>query len=319
MTGMADWFAEARRCLASSRSSGGIGFRTSGSTGKAKFVVHDFDLLAQEIASLGSIFPDRARIVSAVPAHHIYGFLFTVLLPIQLGVRVIDARDHAPPTVRALLEPGDLLVAFPGYWQSLTGGSWPGNIDGVSSGGPCPADVAGAVRADGLHRLVEIYGATETGGIGWRDRDGAPFRLLPHVSRDDDESLRKSLRGAVLRYALPDTVAWRGPDLLVPVSRRDGAVQVGGVNVDPEAVRAVLLGHPDVADAAVRLMHPTEGERIKAFIVPKHGAGSHEQLRLDLEARVAERLQPLERPRAFTFGAAVPTNAMGKRVDWRID
>jgi 4-coumarate--CoA ligase (photoactive yellow protein activation family) len=170
-----------------------------------------------------------------------------------------------------------------------------------------------------LHRLVEIYGATETGGIGWRDRDGAPFRLLPHVSRDDDESVRKSLRGAVLRYALPDTVAWRGPDLLVPVSRRDGAVQVGGVNVDPEAVRAVLLGHPDVADAAVRLMHPTEGERIKAFIVPKHGAGSHEQLRLDLEARVAERLQPLERPRAFTFGAAVPTNAMGKRVDWRID
>jgi long-chain acyl-CoA synthetase len=33
-------------------------------------------------------------------------------------------------------------------------------------------------------------------------------------------------------------------------------VQVGGVNVFPERVRQVLLEHPLVVDAAVRLMRP---------------------------------------------------------------
>ncbi len=317
MNRVTDWIAEARRCL--STSSSAIGFRTSGSTGRPKFIVHEFDGLAQEIESLASIFSDRARIVSAVPAHHIYGFLFTVLLPARLGVSVVDARAHAPLSVRAIVKPGDLLVAFPSYWQPLAGGAWPSDIDGVTSGAPCPRELANALVSDGLHRLVEVYGATETGGIAWRDNANAPFRLLPHLTRGDDHSVQKSLGGAARRFALPDHVTWQGPDLLTPLSRLDGAVQVGAVNVHPEAVRAVLLAHPGVADAEVRLMRPDEGERIKAFIVAREAATSSEQLRRDLEAWVAERLQPIERPRSFTFGTAVPADAMGKRTDWRID
>ncbi len=317
MDRITDWIAEARRCL--SAGGGAIGFRTSGSTGRPKFVVHEFEALAQEIESLASIFSNRTRIVSAVAAHHIYGFLFTVLLPVRLGAGVVDARSHAPQTVRALVEPGDLLVAYPSYWQPLAGGGWPRDIDGVTSGAPCPMELANAIHADGLRRLVEVYGSTETGGIAWRDDANAPFQLLAHLTRDGGESVLKSAGGAVRRYALPDHVRWHGPDLLTPLSRKDGAVQVGAVNVYPEAVRAVLLAHPGVIDAEVRLMRSDEGERIKAFIVAKDPASPSEQLRRELEAWVAERLQPLERPRAFTFGAAVPTNAMGKRADWRIE
>ncbi len=317
MTHMADWVAEARRCL--SKSSSSIGFRTSGSTGRPKFVVHEIDDLAQEIESLGSIFSDRARIVSVVPAHHIYGFLFTVLLPMHLDVEVIDARSHAPYTVRAMVKAGDLLVAFPTYWQLMTGSDWPRDIDGVTSGAPCPTEVANALAEEGLNRLVEVYGSTETGGIAWRDDANAPFRLFPHVARDDERSVRKSTGSTERRHALPDLVTWHGPDLLTPISRRDSAVQVGAVNVYPEVIRAVLLAHPGVADVEVRLMHPSEGERIKAFIVARDTACPIEQLRRDLEAWVAERLQPMERPRAFTFGTAVPANAMGKRTDWPIE
>ncbi len=146
-----------------------------------------------------------------------------------------------------------------------------------------------------------------------------PFRLLPHVAPEDGETVRKAVGGALRCYALPDLVEWHGSDLLIPLRRRDGAVQVGGINVHPETVRTLLLSHPGVADAEVRLMHPAEGERLKAFIVPQQPAGAGEELRRDLEALVAERLTPPERPRAFTFGEAVPSNAMGKRVDWRIE
>jgi 4-coumarate--CoA ligase len=221
--------------------------------------------------------------------------------------------------VRTIVKPGDLLVAFPSYWQLLAGGGWSRNIDGVSSGAPCPSELANHLLAAGLHRLVEVYGSTETGGIAWRDNPNTPFRLLPHLTREDDQNVWKLTDNTPRRYALPDHVTWNGPDLLTPLSRRDGAVQVGAINVYPEVTRAALLAHPDVADAEVRLMHPSEGERIKAFIVPKDAAGSIEQLRSDLETWVTECLQPMERPRAFTFGTAVPTNAMGKRTDWRIE
>ncbi len=214
MNCLSDWIAEARRSM--SPASRSVGFRTSGSTGRARFIVHELDALAQEIESLGSIFSDRARIVSVVPAHHIYGFLFTVLLPMHLGIDVIDARLCAPRTVRSIVEPGDLFVAFPAYWQALAASAWPRDIDGVTSGGPCSTELANAIASDGLRRLVEIYGATETGGIAWRDNANMAFRLLPHVARDGEQSVQKTLGGAVRRYALPDRVAWHGPDLLTP-------------------------------------------------------------------------------------------------------
>ncbi len=313
MNQVADWAAEAQRRL---RSSTHIGFRTSGSTGRPKVVIQELEALAQEIVSLGALFGDRKRIISLVPAHHIYGFLFTVLLPIYLEAEVVDARSYAPPAVRAIAEPGDLIVATPSYWQLLLGGAWPASVDGVTSGAACPQNVAKDICVNGLRRLVEVYGSTETGGIAWRDTPTLPFRLFPHLARDGEHNVLKTVRGTAHRIALPDHVTWHGLDLLAPRARHDGAVQVGGVNVYPQVVRSVLLAHPGVADAEVRLMREDEGERLKAFIVAKDAAAPLEPLRRDLEAWLSERLQPLERPRAFTFGRAVPANAMGKRIDW---
>jgi long-chain acyl-CoA synthetase len=51
--------------------------------------------------------------------------------------------------------------------------------------------------------------------------------------------------------------------------RAEGAVQVGGVNVFPDVVGRVLTAHSGVAQAAVRLMRPEEGTRLKAFVVPQ--------------------------------------------------
>jgi long-chain acyl-CoA synthetase len=311
-----DWIAEAQRCLTASRS---VGFRTSGSTGNRKLVVHGVDVLAQEIECLAAIFRDRRRVISVVPAHHIYGFLYTVLLPMRLGIEVVDARPHAPPTLRTLARPGDLIVAVPTYWQMMVGGGWPDNVDGATSGAPCPRTTAEVLRAEGLHRLVEIYGSTETSGIGWRDDPARPFQLFPHLAQDEDDTVSRLTYGVPHRHQLPDVIVWSGATLLTPVRRRDGAVQVGGTNVHPEVVRSVLLAHPHVADAVVRLMRPDEGERLKAFIVPKDWDKPADELLTELESWLADRLQPLERPRSFTFGEALPTSPMGKPSDWPID
>lgn len=100
--------------------------------------------------------------------------------------------------------------------------------------------------------------------------------------------------------------------------RLDEAVQVGGTNVFPARMRQVLLDHPEVADAQVRLMRPEEGSRLKAFVVPSTGADL-DVLRSELWRWTESRLTAPERPKAFTLGHQLPRSAMGKLSDWPLD
>ncbi len=292
-------------------------FRSSGSTGLRQRSIHALADLEAEIAFFASEVSGCRRVVVSLPCHHIYGFLFSLLLPARLDVPVLDMRDHFPLSVAAALHPGDLVIGHPGFWAELTRavpGGWPRDVVGVTSGAPCPDHVAQSARSAGLSRLLQVYGSSETAGIGWRDDHSAPYRLLPFW--------RSSEGGACLERAgksgveVPDHLRWLDGEHFFLEGRRDAAVQVGGLNVQLGHVRAVLCAHPAVADAAVRLMAPHEGERLKAFIVPSDLSASHEALRCDLHAHAELRLTVAERPRALSFGSALPRTAAGKPADW---
>jgi 4-coumarate--CoA ligase (photoactive yellow protein activation family) len=219
------------------------------------------------------------------------------------------------------LRGGDLIVAFPTFWQAVAVSCphWRPGVRGVSSGAPCPPPTGAALRALGLSDFTDIYGSTETGGIGWRSGGSDAFELFPHWRKIGHDRLVKNYGLGDCGYELPDVVEWESGRRLTPIRRRDGAVQVGGVNVYPETVRAVLKSHPGVADAAVRLMRPHEGERLKAFIVPRDPHAAPENLRAELEDWIAHRLTAPRRPRAFSFGPALPANARGKPCDWPLN
>jgi acyl-CoA synthetase (AMP-forming)/AMP-acid ligase II len=110
---------------------------------------------------------------------------------------------------------------------------------------------------------------------------------------------------------------WQSERTFVPVGRRDDAVQVGGVNVYPAQVAALLKRHPGVSDACVRLMRADEGQRLKAFVVavePDAAASLPDQL----ASWVSQRLPPAARPVSFMVGAALPLSRQGKLTDWII-
>lgn len=304
-------------------------FRTSGSAGTPKRCTHTLATLWQETRFLASLLPGRRRILSAVPAHHIYGFLFTVLLPQVAGgadvVEVVDLRGASPAAALAMTRPGDLVVAHPAWWDALARlqPSFGPDVAGVSSTSPCPDALADALAAAGL-RLLQVYGSSETAGVGWRDAAGAPFNLFPYWQAVDDapELLRQLPDGSRATYPLQDKLDWAGTDRMrfLPAGRLDHAVQVGGTNVFPGYVADVLRMLPAVADCAVRLMRPDEGQRLKAFIVPRPGQGEDlAALRATLVAWVGQRLDTPERPAAWNVGPKLPRQASGKLADWIID
>lgn len=299
-------------------------FRTSGSSGVAKACPHALANLLQEVEHLASLVPHTRRVLAAVPAHHIYGFLFTVLLPARLGCHeVLDIRLMTPVAVASLMRPGDLVISHPAHWSVLARHAvrLPPGVQGVTSTAPCPDTLARSLADLGLATLTQVYGSSETAGIGTRTTAGAPFRVMPFWSRDPDDAhrlLRAGSDGSMCPHGVQDRLEWMDDRQFRVCGRLDEAVQVGGTNVFPARVRQVLLDHPQVRDAVVRLMTPEEGSRLKAFVVPAPGTDPT-ALRADLWRWSASRLTAPERPKAFKIGDDLPRNVMGKLSDWSLD
>ena len=315
---LADWAEEVAASL--DRRAEQMVFWTSGSTGTPKACEHHLLDLVQEVELHACAFSDRRRIVAYVPSHHIYGFLFTVLLAARLRAPVIDARDHIPARLGERLEDGDLVVGHPSFWSSFVkSGAVAADVIGVTSTAPCPDALADAVSAMGLRSLVQLYGSTETAGIASRNAADEDFRLFPFWARGGEALARRRADGAQALVSPPDHLAWSGDRTFRIGGRVDAAVQVGGHNVYPSHVAARLREHPEVETVAVRLMTPAEGDRLKAFVVPRQAEACEDLLRRELSQWCQEHLTAPERPRAFSFGAELPTNEQSKPLDWRIE
>ena len=308
-------------CTSLSRFSARLTFRTSGSTGVPKSCSHELDALWQEVQAFAPLLQGTRRIFTAVPAHHIYGFLFTMLLPAALGLAasdVIDLRAGSAARLAQQLREGDLVIGHPEFWRAAARSvpAFPGGVTGVTSTAPCPDQVSAALQQAGLAMLLQINGSSETAGVGWRSGHDQPYQLLPYWRRvaDDGPGLMRDGSGVVL--TCQDTLAWVDERRFLPTGRIDQAVQVGGINVFPGRVRQQLLQHPDVLDASVRPMRPDEGNRLKAFVVPRNASADPAALHAALDAWAGARLTAPERPRAYSFGSALPVDAKGKAADW---
>jgi acyl-CoA synthetase (AMP-forming)/AMP-acid ligase II len=102
------------------------------------------------------------------------------------------------------------------------------------------------------------------------------------------------------------------------VDRLKELIKYKGYQVPPAELEALLLTHPDIADAAVVGVPDADGEEIpKAFVVKQSGAALDEKQVMDF---VAEHVAPYKKVRQVEFIEAVPKSASGKilRKDLRV-
>jgi 4-coumarate--CoA ligase len=318
-------------------------FATSGSTGTRKFIRHREDVLTAEAlawvqvlaqANTEARVPQIKRVVVLAPTHHIYGFIWGVLLPLALGVPALDADISALPP----LQSGDLMVAVPDQWAWLSeahklstpspasqaqSSVWPDSVFGVSSTAPLPkavheqlamVNMAGQARP-ALHSLLQIYGSSETAGLAWRANPDRAYTLAPGRTRASHGGVSLQLPGdASVSLAIQDDLNWLSDTDFHLLRRSDHTVQVGGHNVSPHWVAAQLMGHPAVKEAAVRLHDRASPPRLKAFVV-LHAPGNPDQ-REEVAAWAVNHLPWYAAPCNIRYGAELPKNALGKDSDW---
>lgn len=329
---VADWAVAMQRA----RTAGArhFTFATSGTTGKRKHIRHREDTLLSEATAWAQVLSSGPaplkRVVMLAPTHHIYGFIWAVLLPQVLGVPVIDAALDSLPALQA----GDLVVAVPDQWAWLADAHqrsvaksqglprWPGGVQGISSTAPLPAAVhtalcaPGADGAPGLARLLQIYGSTETAGLAWRDAPTQPYTLAPGRSRSATDQIQLTLpTGQVAVMNIQDELRWTGPGHFNLLRRLDQSVQVGGHNVSLAWVTQQVQAHPAVRDVSVRLDTQTTPSRLKAFVVLQDPADTAQREQLALW--LTDNLPWYASFHSITYGPTLPRNAMGKPSDWQ--
>jgi acyl-coenzyme A synthetase/AMP-(fatty) acid ligase len=301
---------------------------TSGSTGEPTPHEKTLGQLVYEAASHVRAFGlGGARFVSAVPAQHIYGLLFTIMAPLLGGGSVVRETALFPAALAELItrHRAAVLVAVPAHLSGLAQlpGPLPESLTRIfSSAGPLPPATAAELRAKGTE-VSEILGSTETGGIAHRSADGAPFTPLPGVDVSTDEE-------GVLHVSAP----WLAPAALAPgtraaarartvrtadrvelvpggfrhLGRADTVVKVGGRRVDLQDVEAQLGRVPGVT--AVRVL-PVDGGPLRGMalwaVVAGEGVGPDA-----LKQALATRFAPVTWPRRFRFVSELPRSATGK-------
>ena len=97
------------------------------------------------------------------------------------------------------------------------------------------------------------------------------------------------------------------------LGRSDDTIKVGGKRVGPAEIESVLVGHPDVTEAAViGVPDEVKGEALVCFCVLASGRSANEALRRELHERIVTELGKPFAPRAVMFVRELPKTRNAK-------
>ncbi|MFI9401152.1 acyl-CoA synthetase [Nocardia sp. NPDC052316] len=290
-------------------------------------------------------------LVHGLPLFHVHGLILGVLGPLRVGSPLVHTGKPTPQAYAAapgtlyfgVPTVWSRIVEDPGAAKQLAAARLL-----VSGSAPLPVPVFERLRELTGHAPIERYGMSETmitlstradgerrpGWVGTpvqgvrtrlRDESGAdvahdgesigglqvcgPMLFDGYLNRPDATAESWTEDG----WFKTGDVAAIDPDGFHRIVGRESVdlIKSGGYRIGAGEVETVLLGHSEVAEAAVvGLPDPDLGQRIVAFVVLRGSAP--DSIEQDLIAHVAEQLSVHKRPREIRVVDALPRNAMGK-------
>lgn len=267
-------------------------------------------------AAIGAPDDGPLSLVGTVPAHHMYGLEFTVLLPLFAHMSVHGERPLFPADVAAALsQPARprVLVSTPLHLRALadSGLAFPEIDLIVSATAPLDEELARRVEARLRAPLLEIFGSTETGVIATRRTAlDAQWRLYPGITLEPGvDSTRVSAPWFERPQILQDVLELRGADGFVLRGRNSDLVEVAGKRASLADITRRLCAVPGVEDAVAFQPEATAtgiASRVAAVVVSR-GVSARQiaaQLAVDLDAVFV--------PRPLLLVPRIPRDALGK-------
>ena len=297
---------------------------TGGSTGKPKVWSKSPRNLFAEAFYLKQIFAlsDKDLFVATVPPYHIYGLLFSVLVPLVANASVLPDIYTFPQEIISTTNKhkATVLVSVPIHYRAL-------KVDNLSSPSLKVAFSSSGVlnRPDALHFLkktglgiTEIYGSTETGGIAtrciseytdsWKAFDIVNWKLVgSRLSVKSDFTSPEMERDADGFCLTGDEASKDKDNRFVLLGRADGIVKVAGKRVDLLDVKNKIKTLPTVSDAVVVAIPTEKGrESVIAAVVACDLTKTH------LKKLFMDMLEPYAVPSRVKIVSSIARTATGK-------
>jgi len=297
---------------------------TGGSTGKPKVWSKSPRNLLAEAFYLKEKFAlsEKDLFVSTVPPYHIYGLLFSVLVPFVAHAKVFPDIYIFPQEIISTINKhkATVLISVPVHYRALKAGNFstPSLKVAFSSSGALD-------RADGLHfykktglGIAEIYGSTETGGIATRSvRENSdswqPFDILKWKLIDGRLAVQSAFTSPEMSSDA-DGFCLTGDDArpdkdnrFVLRGRVDGIVKVAGKRVDLSYVQNKIKELPGVRESVVLPLTAGKGrDMIIAAVV------ACDLKDTQLRKLLLEKLEPYAVPRRIKVVSTIKFTATGK-------
>ena len=297
---------------------------TGGSTGKPKvWPKTPRNLLAEACYQAEHMgVTENDLFLSTVPPQHIYGLLFSVLVPFLSTSRVLNGVCTFPREIlRAIRDQGaTVLVSVPVHYRALkTNGLERCHLRmALSSAGLLEEeDAAFFYEKTGLE-IVEIFGSTETGGIATRRRfqdkgmwvpmDPVAWKIGGGRLQVRSEYLCPTLpRDAEGFFITADRARDAGADRFTVQGRTDDIVKVGGKRVDMAVMQTKLKQISGVRDAVVVSLPSGKGRQheLAALVVTR-------LTEADVRRRLSLVSETYAVPKRIVVVTAIPVTSTGK-------
>ena len=309
---------------------------TSGSSGEPKLIDKSLAQLANEVEALERLWGQnlgQASILGSVACQHIYGLLFRLLWPLCAGRPLYRRAVPFPEDLQRIsLDQGDFAwIASPALlkrmgdnldWSALS------RVKQVfSSGGALPGEAAESLHERLGQWPTEIYGSSETGGIGWRQGDTA-WQPFPGVELSLDET-------GALRIASPYLPAGHieqsadaaeiGTDgRFVLRGRLDRIVKLEEKRISLPMLEQALMSHDWVTDARLGVIQ--EGRAFLGAVLALSTNGVHalrnqgrRTVTETLRRHLAEHCETIALPRRWRLLLELPYSSQGKLAQSQVE
>jgi acyl-CoA synthetase (AMP-forming)/AMP-acid ligase II len=297
---------------------------TGGSTGKPKIWPKTPRNMLAEARYQSETFAITKNDVflSTVPPYHIYGLLFSVLIPLYNHARVLPGIYTFPKEVllAAQEHQATILVSVPIHFRALKMNTLQRFHlrMAFSSAGMLDREDALFFREKTGVEVIEVYGSTETGGVATRRRcpDGEAWvPMAPVAARINGGML--GVRSDFLSPQLPrdedgyfvtaDCADPEGEGCFVLRGRADDIVKIGGKRIDIAAVQDKLKRIPGVSDAVVMVLPVRTGRQneLAALVATRLAA-------MDVRRGIAALSEAYAVPRRIVVVDELPMTRAGK-------
>jgi len=197
------------------------------------------------------------------------------------------------------------------WWQTETGGALISPLPGAtdlkpgSATKPLPGIVPQLVDADG--KVLE--GAT-SGNLCLLDSWPGQMRTVYGDHQRFIDTYFKTYRG---KYFTGDGCRRDEDGYYWITGRVDDVINVSGHRMGTAEVESALVGHHDVAEAAVvGYPHDIKGQGIYAYVTLKAGVAASDALNDELKKFVGHEIGPIAKPDVIQFAPGLPKTRSGK-------